>query len=64
MVGTEGGAGLPEEPQEERGAPGSRDAGGDGPVDRPTGTSDADDSTAVDPQEPQGGAPTVQSGDG
>lgn len=42
-----------EEPQEERGAPGSRDEGGppgSGPVDRPAGTSDADDDTGVDPQ--------------
>ena len=47
---------LSEEPQSERGAPGSRDTGSDqpagGPVDRPAGTSDADDHTAVDPQGP------------
>ncbi len=45
---------LAEEPQEERGAPGSRDTGSDepagGPVDRPVGTSGADDDTAIDPQ--------------
>ncbi len=45
------------EPQSERGAMGSRDTGSDepggGPVDRPAGTSDADDQTAVDPQESQ-----------
>lgn len=58
---------LQEEPQEERGAPGSRDTGSDepagGPVDRPAGSSDADDLTAVDPQEPQGDAPTLAAGD-
>jgi hypothetical protein len=45
---------LEEEPQEERGAPGSRDTGADGPgggpVDRPAGTADAGDDTTVDPQ--------------
>lgn len=44
-----------EEPQEERGAPGSRDEGegpGGGPVDRPSGTSDEDDDTGVNPQGP------------
>jgi hypothetical protein len=62
------GAHLQEEPQEERGAPGSRDTGSDepagGPVDRPVGTSDADDSTAIDPQEPRDpSAPTLPAGD-
>lgn len=42
------GADLPEEPQEERGAPGSRDTGSDapsgGPTDRPSGTYRGDDS--------------------
>lgn len=64
-----GGGGEPitasEEPQEERGAPGSRDEGhgpGGGPADRPVGTSDAEDSTSIDPQEPQGG-PTMPAGD-
>ena len=65
----EPGAHLDEEPQEERGAPGSRDTGSDepaaGPADRPAGDSDADDSTSIDPQEPRhGDAPTLQSGDG
>ncbi len=42
-----------EEPQEERGAMGSRDEGGppgSGPANRPAGTSDSDDDTGVDPQ--------------
>lgn len=63
-----GGPGEPviasEEPQEERGAPGSRDKGGPpgaGPAPRPTGTSSADDSTAVSPQEPDEG-PTLPAG--
>lgn len=50
----EPGAQLPEEPQSERGAMGSRDEGGPpgaGPADRPAGTSDAGDLTGVDPQE-------------
>lgn len=55
---------LAEEPQEERGAPGSRDTGSDepagGPVDRPVGTSDEDDYTSVDPQdEGSDDAPTL-----
>ena len=45
---------LDEEPQAERGAPGSRDTGSDepagGPVDRPAGTSDEDSDSSVDPQ--------------
>lgn len=44
---------LEEEPQQERGAPGSRDTGSDeaagGPVDRPAGGSTGDDSSAIDP---------------
>lgn len=65
----EPGSHLEEEPQAERGAPGSRDTGSDepagGPVDRPAGTSDADDHTAIDPQDPDhGDAPTLQSGGG
>lgn len=55
-----------EEPQSERGPMGSRDKGGPpsaGPADRPAGTSDADDSTGVDPQEPSPEAPTLPSGD-
>lgn len=45
---------LKEEPQSERGAPGSRDRG-EGPdgglVNRPTGESEHDSDTGVDPQE-------------
>ena len=45
---------LQEEPQEERGAPGSRDTGSDepagGPARRPAGTSDENSDTSVDPQ--------------
>lgn len=57
---------LTVEPQEERGAPGSRDEGSDGPaggpVDRPVGTSDAESATSVDPQEPEEDqAPTLPS---
>lgn len=66
MSETEGGKGLPEEPQEERGEPGSRDQGfppGEGPADRPVGTSDAGDSTGIDPQEPDEG-PTLPAGGG
>ncbi len=58
---------LAEEPQEERGAPGSRDEGSSepagGPVDRPAGTSDEDDHTSVDPQdEGDTGGPTLPPG--
>ena len=64
---SEPGAHLEEEPQEERGEPGSRDKGdpqpSGGPVDRPVGTSDAKDSTSIDPQEPRGDAPTLPAGD-
>ncbi len=62
----DGGAGLQEEPQSERGEPGSRDEGfppGEGPANRPVGTSDADDHTAVHPQESQTGT-TLPTGDG
>lgn len=58
---------LSEEPQDERGAPGSRDedSGPDGQqTDRPVGTSDADDHTGIDPQDAGEGAPTIQSGGG
>ena len=48
---------LSEEPQAERGAPGSRDEGppepGGGPVDRPAGTSDADSRHGHRPAGPQ-----------
>jgi hypothetical protein len=66
--GTEPAAHLQEEPQEERGAPGSRDTGSDepsgGPVDRPSGTPDEDHDTTVDPQGAQhAGAPDMPTGD-
>jgi hypothetical protein len=56
------------EPQEERGAPGSRGPGSDqpegGPVDRPAGTSDAGTDTTVDPQGAQhADAPDLPTGD-
>jgi hypothetical protein len=60
---------LEEEPQEERGAMGSRDTGSNepagGPVDRPAGTSDAESDTSVEPQEAQHpDAPDLPSGTG
>jgi hypothetical protein len=59
---------LEEEPQAERGEPGSRDTGSDepagGPVDRPAGTSDTDSDTSVDAQGAQHeGAPELPAGD-
>jgi hypothetical protein len=59
---------LQEEPQSERGAPGSRDTGSDepggGPVNRPAGTADTDSDTTVDPQGAQtAGAPDLPTGD-
>jgi hypothetical protein len=46
---------LDEEPQDERGAPGSRDTGSDkpsaGPADRAAGKSDEADVTAIAPQD-------------
>lgn len=60
------GAHLSEEPQQERGAPGSRDTGSDdpagGPADRPAGTSDEEDDTAIAPQQTQHGAPDLSTG--
>ena len=50
---TEPGGTLREEPQEARGAPGSRDKGegpAGGPTDRPVGTSDAESDTKVNAQ--------------
>jgi hypothetical protein len=51
----DGGDELTEEPQEERGAPGSRDKGdpepAGGPTDRPAGSHESEDVTSVDPQE-------------
>jgi hypothetical protein len=61
------GAQLSEEPQEGRGAPGSRDTGADepagGPVDRPADTSSAEDQTSVHPQDPSGESPQMPAGD-
>jgi hypothetical protein len=59
---------LTAEPQEERGAPGSRGPGSDepagGPADRPAGTAAEDTDTTVDPQGPQHpGAPPLPTGD-
>jgi hypothetical protein len=66
--GTEPAAHLREEPQAERGAPGSRDTGSDepggGPVDRPAGISDEDSDTTVDAQGAQHpDAPNLPTGD-
>lgn len=65
---TEPAAHLEEEPQEERGEPGSRDTGSDepsgGPVDRPSGGSDEHSATTVDPQGPiDPDSPTMPAGD-
>jgi hypothetical protein len=55
---------LEEEPQSERGAPGSRDTGSDepsgGPADRPSGGSDEESDTSVAPQQSDGDAPNLQ----
>jgi len=55
---------LDEEPQDERGAAGSRDTGSDepsgGPVDRPAGGSDDEADTSVAPQESDDDAPNLQ----
>ncbi len=60
---TQPGAHLEEEPQEVRGAPGSRDTGSDGPgggpADRPAGTADEDTDTAIDPQGADPDAPQL-----
>lgn len=58
---------LEEEPQEERGAEGSRDEGSDepggGPVDRPAGTADDDADTGIEPDKSDNPeAPDLQSG--
>ncbi len=59
---------LDEEPQDERGAPGSRDTGSDepggGPVDRPEGSSDEESDTSVNPQGSGDDSPEHQSGGG
>ncbi len=59
---------LSEEPQAERGAPGSRDTGSDepagGPVDRPAGQTEDGESTTIDPQGPiDEESPNLPSGD-
>lgn len=55
---------LEEEPQEERGEPGSRDTGsagpGGGPVDRPSGGSDSESDTSVAPQQADDESPNLQ----
>ena len=66
--GMDPGTHLQEEPQSERGAPGSRDTGSDepggGPVDRPAGAADEDSDTTVDAQGAQHpGAPHLPTGD-
>jgi hypothetical protein len=66
--GTGPAAHLQEEPQSERGAPGSRDTGSDGPgggpVDRPAGGAGEDTDTTVDAQGAQHpGAPHLPTGD-
>ena len=54
---------LDEEPQDERGAPGSRDTGSDkpgaGPTDRPEGSSDEKSDTSVAPDESGDESPTL-----
>ena len=59
---------VQEEPQAERGAPGSRDTGSDepggGPVNRPAGEAEAASDTTVDAQGAQHpGAPDLPTGD-
>jgi hypothetical protein len=58
------GENVREEPQEERGAPGSRDTGSDqpsgGPTDRPSGTYEGDES--VPEHGAEGGKPEFQTG--
>jgi len=57
---------LEEEPQDERGAPGSRDTGSDGPgggpADRPSGGSDEESDTSVNPQGSGDESPDLPSG--
>ncbi len=57
---------LQEEPQSERGAPGSRDEGNPpdaGPADRPSGDPH-DESTGVDDKDTKHGDTTLPTGDG
>jgi hypothetical protein len=66
--GNEPAAHLQAEPQEERGAPGSRGPGSDepagGPADRPAGTSAEDTDTTVDAQGAEhSDAPNLPTGD-
>ncbi len=66
--GREPAAHLQAEPQEARGAPGSRDTGSDGPsggpADRPTGGSSETSDSTVDPQGARhGDAPQMPTGD-
>ncbi len=68
MSDTEPAAHLDEEPQDERGAPGSRDTGSDepagGPAERPAGTSDEESDTKIDPQgSGHGDSPQMPAGD-
>jgi hypothetical protein len=49
--------------KEEAKESGRDDAGTEGGAGRPTGTSTARDSTGVDPQDPDEGAPNLQTGD-
>lgn len=61
------GGDIEEEPQEERGPKGSRDAGSGkpsaGPSGRPAGESDERSDTSVKPQKPRDpGSPDLQSG--
>jgi hypothetical protein len=58
---------LQEEPQEERGPKGSRDAGlkksSEGKADRPTGHSDEKSDTSIQPKKPKDpDSPNLQSG--
>jgi len=62
---TQTGEHLEEEPQEERGPVGSRDEGSDssgGAADRPTGTSDEESDTSVNPQGSGEESPDAQTG--
>jgi hypothetical protein len=59
-----GGVRKGEEIVEEEGKePGRKDTGVDPKTGRPYGTSDARDSSAVDPQDPVAGGPNLQTGD-
>lgn len=67
MSETDGRDNTTEEPQSERGAPGSRDEGqmDGGPVNRPSGDPHSDDDTGVDPKDKaQGDMGSLPTGDG